>query len=298
MPVIGFLSNFTTNRRFVDAFRQGLSEAGFVEGQNVKIEFHWAEGGNYDQLSTLAADLVSRKMAVIVASPIPAALALKAATTTIPVVFAIGSDPVKSGLVPRLNRPGANITGVSFLSLASGSKRLELLREVVPKVTSVALLVNPSNSNAKPQIEDTQLAASTLGLYVDVLRASSKDDIDAAFMTMIRQQTGGLVVSADPFFISRRDQLIALAAQHAVPTIYYTREFAEDGGLMSYGSNFADAHRQAGNYVGRILKGEKPGDLPVILSERFDFVINLKAAKALGLTLSPKLLALADEVID
>ena len=298
MPVIGFLSNFTTNRRFVDAFRQGLSEAGYVEGQNVKIEFHWAEGGNYDQLSTLATDLAGRKMAVIVASPIPAALALKAATTTIPVVFAVGSDPVKSGLVLRLNRPGANITGISFLSLALGSKRLELLREVVPNVTSVALLVNPSNSNAKSQIEDTRLAASTLGVHVDVLSASSKDDIDVAFMTMARQRTGGLVVSADPFFISQRDQLVALAAQHAVPAIYYTREFAEDGGLMSYGSNFADAHRQAGNYVGRILKGAKPGDLPVILSERFDFVINLKTAKALGLMLSPKLLALADEVIE
>src|SRR5262249_47312260 len=241
--------------------------AGYVEGQNVAIDFRWAEGGHYDQLSTLAADLVGRRVSVIVASPIPAALAAKGASTTIPIVFAIGSDPVNSGLVDRLDRPGANIPGVSFLSIALGSKRLELRREVVSKVTSIALLVNPSNSNAKLQIDDTRSAASVLGLHVDVVRASSNEDIEAAFATLVRQKAGGLVVSADPFFISRRDHVITLAARHAVPTIYYTREFAEDGGLMSYGSNFADAHRQAGNYAGRILKGAKPGDLPVMLSE-------------------------------
>jgi putative ABC transport system substrate-binding protein len=235
---------------------------------------------------------------VIVASPIPAALAAKAATTTIPIVFAVGSDPVKSGLVTRLDRPGANTTGVSFLSLALGSKRLELLREVVPQVTSIALLVNPSNSNAMPQIEDTHSAASALGLQVDILRASSNDEIDAAFATLIAQRVGGLVVSADPFFLNQRSKLVALAAQYTVPAIYYTREFTVDGGLMSYGSDFGDAHRQAGNYAGRILKGAKPGDLPVILSERFDFVVNLKTAKALGLALSAKLLALVDEVIE
>ena len=298
MPVIGFLSSFTTNQRFVAAFRQGLNEAGYFEGQNVTIEFHWAEGGQYDQLSTLAAHLVGRRVTVIVASPIPAALAVKAATATIPIIFAVGSDPVKSGLVARLNRPGANITGVRFLSVALGSKRLELLRDLVPKVTSIALLVNPSNSNAKPQTEDMQLAASGLGLHLNVLRASTNEDIDAAFTTLIGQQAGGLIVSADPFFISRRDQLVGLAARHAVPAIYYEREFTADGGLMSYGSNFVDAHRQAGNYAGRILKGAKPGDLPVILSEKFEFVVNLKTAKALGLTMSAKLLALADEVIE
>ena len=244
-------SSFTTNQRFVAAFRQGLNEAGYVEGQNVTIEFHWAEGGQYDQLSTLAVDLVGRRVTVIVASPIPAALAVKAATATIPIVFAVGSDPVKSGLVARLNRPGANITGVSFLSVALGSKRLELLR-IRAQSYFHRVAVNPSNSNAKPQTEDMQLAASGLGLHLNVLRASTNEDIDAAFTTLIGQQAGGLIVSADPFFISRRDQLVGLAAKHAVPAIYYEREFTADGGLMSYGSNFVDAHRQAGNYAGRI----------------------------------------------
>jgi putative ABC transport system substrate-binding protein len=297
-PVIGFLSSFSSNRRFVDAFQLGLKETGYVQGQNVEIEFRWAEGGHYDQLSKLASDLVERRVTVIVASPIPAALAVKAATTTIPIVFAVGSDPVQSGLVSRLDRPGANITGVSFLSLALSSKRLELLREVVPKVASIALLVNSSNSNANPQTEDMRSAAAALGLHVVVLRASSTDDIDAAFATIVAQRVGGLVVSADPFFFSERKKLVALAAQHTVPAIYYTREFTDDGGLMSYGSDFAEAHRQVGNYAGRILKGAKPSDLPVVLSDRFNFVLNLRSAKVLGLPLSPKLLAFVDEVIE
>jgi putative tryptophan/tyrosine transport system substrate-binding protein len=298
MPVIGFLSSFTTNPRVVAAFRQGLGEAGYVEGQNVAIEYHWSEGGQYGRLPTVAADLVGRQVAVIVASPIPAALAAKAATTTIPIVFAIGSDPIESGLVSSLNRPGGNITGVSFLSVELGAKRVELLHEFVPKVTSIALLVNPNNTNAEPQIKETRLAATGLGLNLDVLRASSKADFDLAFAALLQQRAGALVVSADPFFISQRDQLIALAARHAVPAMYYAREFAEAGGLMSYGSSFAVAHRQAGVYAGRILMGQKPSDLPVMLSDKFEFVINFKTAKALGVEVPPRLLALADEVIE
>src|ERR1700676_2353279 len=235
MPVIGFLSSFTTNPRFVAAFRQGLGEAGYVEGQNVAIEYHWAEGGQYDRLPTVAADLVGRQVAVIVASPIPAALAAKAATTTIPIIFAIGSDPIESGLVASLNRPGGNITGVSFLSVELGAKRLELLRDLVPRVASIALLVNPNNTNAQPQTKETQLAAAGLGLNLDVLQASSRADFDQAFATLVRQRAGALVVSADPFFISQRDHLVTRAARHPLPAIYYSREFTEAGGLMSYG---------------------------------------------------------------
>jgi len=229
MPVVGFLSSFTTNPRFVAAFRKGLAEVGYIEGQNVAIEYRWAEGGQYDQLATLAADLVSRRVAVIAASPIPAALAARAATTTIPIVFAIGSDPVESGLVASLNRPSGNITGISFLSVELGAKRLELLRTLVPKVASIALLVNPNNSNAEPQTKETLLAAAGLGLHLDVLKASSIADFESAFSALIRQLAGALVVSADPFFISQRDHLIALAARHAVPAIYYAREFVEAG---------------------------------------------------------------------
>ncbi len=298
MPVIGFLSSFTTNPRFVAAFRQGLDEAGYVEGRNVAIEYHWAEGGQYDQLLTVAADLVGRQVAVIVTSPIPAALAAKAATTTIPIVFAIGSDPIESGLVSSLSRPGGNITGVSFLSVELGAKRFELLRGFVPKVTSFAVLVNPNNTNAEPQAKETQLATARLGLNLEVLKAGSKADFNSAFATLVQQRVGALVVSADPFFISQRDQLIALAARHALPAIYFAREFTEAGGLMSYGSSFAFAHHQAGVYAGRILKGDRPGDLPVMLSEKFEFVINLKTAKALGVEMPPRLLALADEVIE
>jgi ABC-type uncharacterized transport system substrate-binding protein len=298
MPVIGFLSSFTTNPRFVAAFRKGLGEAGYVEGKNVSIEYYWAEGGQYDRLPAVAADLVGRRVAVIVASPIPAALATKAATTTIPVVFAVGSDPIESGLVASLNQPGGNITGVGFLSVALGAKRLELLRDLVPKVTSIALLVNPNNANAEPQTKETKLAAARFGLEIDIITASSKADFDSAFATLVRQKAGALVVSVDPFFISQRDQLVERAARHAVPAIYYAREFTADGGLMSYGANFAVGYRQAGVYAGRILKGEKPGDLPVMLSDKFEFVINLKTAKALGVELPAKLLALADEVIE
>ena len=298
MPVIGFLSNFTTDQRYADAFRQGIGDFGYVEDQNVLIEYHWAEGGQYDRLRKVAADLVSRRVAVIVASPITAALAAKAATSTIPIVFAIGSDPVESGLVTSINRPGGNVTGVGFLAVALGAKRLELLRELVPKVASIAFLVNPNNTNTDLQTKETKLAAVGVGLDIDIVNASSIADFDSVFTALARQRSGALIVGVDPFFISQRDDLVKLAAGNAVPAIYYAREFTQAGGLMSYGSNFAAAHRQAGVYAGRILKGEKPGDLPVMLSAKFEFVVNLKTAKALGLDVPAKLLALADEVIE
>jgi putative ABC transport system substrate-binding protein len=298
MPVVGFFSSFTADPHLTAAFHRGLGEVGYVEGRNVTIEYRWAEGGQYDRLTAVVADLVDRRAAVIIASPIPAALAAKAVTSTIPIVFAVGSDPVDSGLVTSLNRPGGNMTGVGFMSVALGAKRLELLRALVPKFALVALLVNPNNANAEPQTKDAQAAAAVLGLQVDVWRASSEDDFDKAFATVGRQRADALVVSADPFFFSHRDRLVTLAARHAMPAIYYGREFAVAGGLMSYGSNFADAFRQAGIYAGRILKGEKPGDLPAILSAKFEFVINFKTAKALGLEVPPTLLARADEVIE
>src|SRR5262245_24119715 len=298
MPVIGFVSSFTTNPKFLAGFRQGLEEAGYVEGRNVGIEYRWAGEGQYDQLPSLLADLVGRRVAVILASPVPAALAAKAITTTIPIVFAIGSDPTESGLVTSLNRPGGNITGVSFRSLTLGAKRIELLRELIPKLASVALLVNPKNPNAEPQIRDTQSAVAAVGLQLKVLRAGSKDDLDAAFASLNGSSADAMVVSADPFFISSRDQIVALAARRAVPAIYYAQEFVAAGGLMSYGTNLADAHRIAGLYVGRILNGEKPGELPVMLSDKFELVINVKTARTLGLTIPPTLLVAADEVAD
>jgi putative ABC transport system substrate-binding protein len=246
----------------------------------------------------MAADLVGRRVAVLFASPIPAALAAKAATSTIPIVFAIGSDPVETGLVVSLNRPGGNVTGASFLSVALGAKRLELLRDLVPKIASIGLLVNPSNPNATQQAKDMQAAASSFRLQLNVLSASSQSDFDNAFTTLVRQQTDALVVSADPFFLSHRDQLVALAARHSMPAIYYAREFATAGGLVSYASSFADAFHQAAVYVGRILRGEKPADLPVLQPTKFELVINLTTAKALGLEVPPTLLARADEVIE
>jgi putative ABC transport system substrate-binding protein len=298
MPVIGFLSNFTTDQRYADAFRQGIGDFGYVEDQNVLIEYHWAEGGQYDRLRKVAADLVSRRVAVIVASPITAALAAKAATSTIPIVFAIGSDPVESGLVTSINRPGGNVTGVGFLAVALGAKRLELLRELVPKVASIAFLVNPNNTNADLQTKETKLAAVGVGLDIDIVNASSIADFDSVFTALARQRSGALIVGVDPFFISQRDHLIALAARYKVPTIFYAREFTGAGGLMSYGADLALCHRQAGVYAGRILKGGKPGDLPIMLSDKFEFVINLKTAKTLGIEVPARLLALADEVIE
>jgi putative ABC transport system substrate-binding protein len=298
MPMIGFLSGFSANPNFVAAFRQGLGEVGYVEGRNVMIEYRWAAEGQYNLLPAAATELVDRRVAVIFAAPIPAALAARSATTTIPIIFAIGSDPVESGIVTSINRPEGNVSGVGFVAVALGAKRLELLRELTPKMKAIALLVNPNNPNAEPQIKDTRAATSSLGLQLNVLAASSERDLDAAFAMLVTQQSDALVVSADPFFLNQRDLLVRLAMQHTVPAIYIVREFAEAGGLMSYGSNFADAHRQAGVYVGRILKGEKPGDLPVVQSAKFEFVINLKTAKALKLDIPNKLLALADAIIE
>jgi putative tryptophan/tyrosine transport system substrate-binding protein len=300
MPVIGYLSSFPAdiNPKFTQAFRQGLNDAGFFEGRNVTIEYRWDEEGRYDRLPTMAADLLKGRVAVIFATPIPAALAAKAATTTIPIVFAIGSDPVETGLVVSLNRPGGNVTGATFLSVELGAKRLELLRDFVPKIASIGLLVNPNNSNAAVQTKEMQAAATAFGLHLNVLTAGSQSDFDNAFATLVQQRTDALVVSADPFFFSHRDQLVALAMRHSMPAIYYAREFVAAGGLISYASSFSESFRQAATYVGRILKGEKPADLPVLQPTKFELVINLKTAKTLGIDVPPTLLARADEVIE
>jgi putative ABC transport system substrate-binding protein len=297
MPVIGFLRNTSPDVRLVAAFRQGLNEAGYIEDQNVAIEYRWAENKD-ERLPALAADLVRRRVSVIVTGGQPASHAAQAATTAIPIVFATGGDPVHFGLVTSLNRPGGNITGISFLINELVSKRLELLRELVPTVTMIAFLVNPTAPLTEANTKEAQTAAHLLGLQLLVLNASSERDFDAVFSTLVQQQAGALVINPDALFTSHPNQLVALAARHAVPTIYYGREAIEAGSLMSYGTSFADAYRQAGIYTGRILKGEKPADLPVVQPTKFELVINLKAAKALGLTVPPKLLALTDEVIE
>jgi putative ABC transport system substrate-binding protein len=299
MPVIGFLNSTSPEAYapYVAAFRQGLKEAGYVEGQNATIEYRWAEG-QYDRLPALAADLVHRKVTVIAATSTPAALAAKAATSTVPIVFTTGDDPIKLGLVASLNRPGGNATGVSNLITELGSKRLGLLRELVPSTTVIATLMNPNFQDAERQLRDVEAATRALGLQLIVLRASTEHEIDAAFATLVRQRADVLVVSADPFFISHRDRLVALAARHAIPAMYPVREFAVAGGLMSYGTDFADSYRQCGIYTGRIVKGEKPTDLPVQRSVKFEFVINLKAAKTLRLSVPNSMQLLADEVIE
>jgi putative ABC transport system substrate-binding protein len=301
MPVVGFLSSASPDLYVtrLNAFRQGLKEAGYVEGQNVAIEYRWADGQN-DRLPTMAADLVRRQVAVI-ATPgsTPAALAAQAATTTIPIVFSIGGDPVQFGLVASLNRPGGNLTGGTFLSIEVGPKRLELLHELVPMATFVGLLVNPTNPNlAEPTTKNLRAAAHTLGLQLHILNASTDRDFDTVFATLIQLQLGALVIGADPFFSSRLEQLAALTVRHAVPTVYQTREFTVAGGLMSYGASFTDAFRAAGVYTGRILKGDKPADLPVQQLVKVELIINRKTAKALGLTVPPALLARANEVIE
>jgi putative tryptophan/tyrosine transport system substrate-binding protein len=299
MPVVGFLGAESPDlfAGRLRAFRQGLNEAGFVEGRNLVIEYRWAES-RYDRLPALAANLVRRQVTVIAATSTPSMLAAKAATTTIPIVFLTGSDPVEVGLVASLNRPGGNMTGVSNLTVETGAKQMELLHELVPAATLIALLVNPANSVLADTLSrDLQTAARAMRQQVLVVSASTETDVDAAFATLVEQKVGALVVGNDPFFNARPNQLVALAARHAVPAIYPYREFAAAGGLMSYGSNLADTYRLVGVYTGRILNGEKPANLP-IQQTKVEFVINLRTAKALGLTFPITLLGRADEVIE
>jgi putative ABC transport system substrate-binding protein len=301
MPVIGFLNGALAweDAYLAAAFRRGLSEIGYVEGRNVLIEYRWAEG-HYERLPIMAADLVRREVAVIAASSTPAAFAAKTATAAIPIVFQIGGDPIALGLVASLNRPGGHMTGVSNLNADVQPKRLELLRELVPGTTTIAHLMNPTGLNPESLARERELqaAASTLGLQLHVLRASTERDFDTAFATLVQLRAGGLVISADVFFRSRIGQLAALALRHGVPTIFPWREAVAAGGLMSYGTDLRDQHRIVGAYTGRILKGDKPADLPVQQATRVELVINMKTAKALGLTFPITLLGRADEVIE
>ena len=298
MPVVGFLNGASAweYAREAAAFRRGLSETGYVEGRNVLVEYRWAEG-HYDRLPVLAGDLVRRQVAVIAANS-PAVLPAKAVTTTIPIVFTVGFDPLAAGLVASLNRPGGNLTGVTSLNVEIGPKRLELLHEVVPSATVVAALINPTNPAAETVLRETGAAASALGLKLEVLHASSESDFDKVFSTFASLRAGGLVISTDAFFISRSEQLAALTVRYAIPTIFQYREFAAAGGLMSYGGSVTDQFHLVGVYTGRILKGEKPADLPVQQATKVELVINLKTAKALGLTMPLTLLGRADEVIE
>jgi putative ABC transport system substrate-binding protein len=299
MPVIGYLSSASSDL-FADrvrAFRRGLNETGFVEGRNVAMEYRWAEGQN-DRLPALATDLVRHQVTVIAAISDSSALAAKAATATIPIVFTGGSDPVKLGLVGSLNRPGGNLTGVSNLNAALGPKRLELLYEIVPNAAVIGLLVNPTGANAGSVTREVREAARSLGPRIEVVRASTEHDIDMVFASLLQLRARALLIGADAFFNTRSEQLAALTVRHAVPAIFQTRDFAAAGGLMSYTTNLADVYRQAGIYVGRILKGEKPTDLAVQQSTKVELIINLKTAKALGLTIPLPLLGRADEVIE
>jgi putative tryptophan/tyrosine transport system substrate-binding protein len=298
LPVIGFLHQGPPeSSSLTNAFRQGLSETGISEGRDVTIENRWAEG-QYDRLPALAADLVSRRVAVIAADFLPAALAAKAATQTVPIVFLSGSDPIAAGLVSSFNRPTGNVTGLAFMFTLLGAKNLELLREIVPKANVIGALLNPRNPNAEPQSRDLQAAASTLGQELVVFGASNEREIDNSFAQLAQRRVGALVVTADGFLIGRQDQIVALATRYAMPAIFPLSQYVTAGGLMSYGANLPDGFRQTGIYVGRILKGAKPADLPVQQSTKIEFVINLKTAKTLGLTIPPNLLAIADEVIE
>ena len=300
MPAIGFLSSRSANdsARAVDAFRQGLAEKGYVEGRNAEIEFRWADG-QFDRLPALASDLVQRSVAVLVAvGGAQTATIAKATTSTIPIIFGIGEDPVKEGLVPNLNRPGGNMTGATFSTALLGAKRLGILRDLVPSAKVIALLVNQSSSQGQGQKQDIEKAAREVGQRLVVLDGSSDQEIDASYANLAKQNVGALIVGADPFFDPRRDRMIALSARYAVPTIYQFREFVLAGGLVSYGASITDYYRQIGVYVGRVLKGESPADLPVMLPTKFELSINLKTAKALGLAIPSGLLAIADDVIE
>lgn len=299
MPVVGFLNSTSSAdaARFVTAFRLGLKQAGFVEGQNVTIEYHYAEG-QYDRLPALAADLIRRRVAVIMAGGSPAARVAKSTTTTIPIVFTGSDDPVETGLVSSLNRPAGNVTGVYTFLTALNSKKLGLLHDMLPQVKIVGAILNPANQSSEYQARGLQAAAQALGLQIQAINAGSEREIDAAFATLVQQRIGALIVTTDPFLLSQRKQCVTLAARYAIPAIYAAPEAVSDGGLLSYGSSIPGVYRQAGVYVGRILKGEKPADLPVEQSTTFELVINLRTARVLGLTIPPGVLAIADEVIE
>jgi len=299
MPVIGYISSLTQadSVHFDAAFRRGLSEMGYVEGQNVRIEYRWITD-RYDPLPAMATDLVRRQVTMIGAFGPPAVLAAKATTATIPIIFVTGADPIKFGFVASFSRPGGNITGIWIVSTVLAQKRMQLIRELLPKAELIALLVNPTSPVAEPQIRDAQAAADALGLKLSVLNAVTENDFDQVFATLIQRRADALFISADPFLSSRRERLVALAARHAIPTLYEIREFAEAGGLLSYGTVLREGYYKGGIYAGRILKGVNPADLPVEQVNKLELIINLKTAKALGLEIPDKLLALADEVIE
>jgi putative ABC transport system substrate-binding protein len=299
MPVIGFLDSRSpdTMAGRLRAFREGLKEAGYVEGENVAIEYRWAEGHN-DRLPALADELVRRRVAMIAAFGIVAGSAAKSATTTIPIVFAVAEDPVRHGLVASLARPGGNLTGINIFTTELATKRLGLLRELVPGAVRVVVLVNPAYPDSEPMVRDVVAAARAMGLQIQVINASTSGEINAAFASLVRERPDALFVGGEPFLNSRRVQIVQLAARHALPATYPLREYAQIGGLMSYGSSISDAFRQVGVYTGRILKGAKPADLPIVQASKFDLVINAETARMLGLDIPPTLLARADEVIE
>jgi putative ABC transport system substrate-binding protein len=300
LPVIGFLHTLSPENvsNPMAGFHQGLKEAGYSESQNVAIEYRWAQG-HYDRLPELAADLVRRKVAVIVASGgDPSPQIAKAATQTIPIVFGMFGDPIREGLVDSLSRPGGNATGVTIFGPAAVTKRLQLLHDLMPQAAVIAFLMNPNNPNGSIELKAAQAAATSLGRQIVVFSASSESELDAAFASMVQQRIGTLLGASDPFLFNRRDQIVLLAARHALPAIYYLRDFARAGGLMSYGNSLTDMYRLVGVYVGRILKGEKPTDLPVVQSTKFEFVINLQTARALGIEVPNSMQLLADEVIE